>query len=534
MPDSAAGGRGAEDVFYTFRVPRHDALLLAHTLFRQKPEPSSARGFFQKALVVVTSLPTLAFPEAVLQTLAEDAFERGGAVLEETMHNVNAWPPLDCEQRELRLRLGTSCLHVSLPQSFPYSFAAPVVVVEEEGSPLATRENVRRVDEGMEDVVVRRLPLCVPNVSVVSVASVALFNEIEMATALQGVHDKIYALWELVVLGEPILVHGCTPPQCAAAVMAIVGLVHPLPYVGDWRPYFCIQDAGWTEMVGGSKEGMCRDGCVYGVTNVHLMEMLRFPNVLTLKGVEGIGKGSKMGLETSHKPSLHRSKQLMGILATAVMAGEEKGCRVTARVAADVRACVFKKITRPFLRAFDRYLVPTWDGGRSVTEEPYASDPFGRKLGLLRLDLDHFPSVEDLGSPGVVKLLRPSAISKNRVKTLYTRFAAGPVFKAWWKSTRAAAERECAVLHRTDLIEACVRGVGWITGGANCEDVLDAGVIDRIVDLCLRIQEELRDTEIEDHVLRGKLEGLSESLMNKLPEDVSKTIQKSSRWCPSK
>lgn len=534
MPDSVTGGPGAEDVFYTFRVPRDDALLLAHTLFRQRPDPSSARGFFQKALVVVTSLSSLALPEAVLQTLAEDVFERGGIVLEEAMQNVSAWPSVDCEQRELRLRLGASWLHVSLPQSFPCSFAAPAVSVEGGALPVATPEDMKQVKGGVEDVVVRRFPLCMPSVSMVSVATVALFNEIGIATALRGVHEKIYTLWELVALGEPILVHGCTPSQCAAAVMAIVGLMHPLPYVGDWRPYFCMHDAGWTEIAGGSKEGTCRDGCVYGVTNVHLLEKLRFPNVLTLKGVEGIGKGGKVGLETSHKPSLYRSKQLKAALATAVAEGERKDGKVAACIAADVRACVFNRITRPFLRAFDRYLVPTWGGGRPVTEEPYASDPFGRKLGLLQLDLDNFPSAEDLTSPGLVKLFRPGTISRNRIKTLYKRFVAGSVFKAWWKSTRAAAERECAVLHRTDLIEACVRGVGWITRGSSSEDMPDAGLVDRIVDLCLRIQEELKDAEADDHVLREKLEGLSEPLMNGLPEDVSRAIQKSWRWCPSK
>lgn len=534
MPDSAAGGRGAEDVFYSFRIPHHGPLLLAHTLFRQKPDHSNPRGFFQKALVVVTSLPSLAFPEAVLQTLAEQAFERGAVVLEDAMQNVTEWPAVDCEERELRLKLGANWLHVSLPQSFPSSFAAPAVVVEGAVSPRLMCESVKRAERGARTVVVRKWPLCMPTVSVVSVASLALFNEVELAMTLRGVHDKICTLWELVVLGEPILVHGSTPPQCAAAVMAIIGLVHPLPYVGDWRPYFCIQDAGWTELVGGGKEGVCRDGCVYGVTNIHLLEMLRFPNVLTLKGVEGIGRGGKAGLETNHKPSLHRSKQLMGVMATAVTEGEKNNGKVAAHVAADVRACVFNRITRPFLRAFDRYLVPTWGGGRPVTEEPYASDPFGRRLGLLRLDAASFPTTEDLASPGVVGLFKPGAISKNRVKTLYMRFAAGPVFKAWWKSARGWAERECVVLHRTDLMEACVRGMGWMIGGSSNEDVLDAGAIDRVVDLCVRVQEELRDAADEDQVLREKLVGLSESLMNGLPDDVRRTIQKSSRWSANK
>lgn len=94
-----------------------------------------------------------------------------------------------------------------------------------------------------------------------------------------------------------------------------------------------------------------------------------------------------------------------------------------------MRACIFEKITGLFLRVFDRYFVPTC-GGLLVTAEPYASAPFGRKLGLVDLDLKTFPAAEDLASPGVMSLFCSGAISKNSVRGLYERFARGPVSRA--------------------------------------------------------------------------------------------------------
>lgn len=563
MPDSAAVGTGSEDVMYSFRVVREDGtLLLCHVLFRQAPDPANARGFFQKALVIVTAIPCLELYASSLAALADVAFSKGPSALTRAVEDVDSWPDPFMEAGHpgvLTLPLVGEIIRVTLPQSFLSSFAAPTArlgCLQEDGGNTENEDNAGGVEASSptsvarglsadstvaEDIhgegeelstggicasasdVVRRWPLTLPS----AYATSAPFHEIDLSTALRGVHDKLWTLWELVALGEPLLVLGSTPPQTAAAVLAIVGLLHPLPFVGDWRPYFCIQDAAYSQLLRADNVAdVFPDGAVFGVTNSHLIQTLKFPHVLVLPPVDGVGKARKPGLITAHRGSLHKSRHLANLLNSAMTSAAKSDGKLAAK-AADVRACLFEKVTRPFLRAFDRYLVPTWGDGRAVTEEPYASDPFGRRLGLVDLDLSTFPTTGDLVSPGMTALFRPGAISKNRVRVLYERFAKGPVFSAWWDGARAAAEIECGVLHRTDLVEACVRGTGLVVRDFDRNNVEDAKSVDKVVDLCLRVQQEVRDAAGDDYVIREKLCKLLEELGRPLPEEVRASMRMS-------
>lgn len=66
-------------------------------------------------------------------------------------------------------------------------------------------------------------------------------------------------MWELMVLGEPLLVMGDTPTVCGDMVWALLELIKPvfsvshsccgtpnllckIPFGGEFRPYFTIQD----------------------------------------------------------------------------------------------------------------------------------------------------------------------------------------------------------------------------------------------------------------------------------------------------
>lgn len=44
-----------------------------------------------------------------------------------------------------------------------------------------------------------------------------------------------------MVVGEPILVVGDSPRACSQFVWALVELIKPIPFGGDFRPYFTIQ-----------------------------------------------------------------------------------------------------------------------------------------------------------------------------------------------------------------------------------------------------------------------------------------------------
>lgn len=541
LPDSAVIGQSPGDVRYVLHLPRaYPELILAHVLFRQSShsDQSSKRGAFQKSLVIVSSVPCLAVLDALLSVFATFVFENGCDAVQTAWRDILAWPSIGVADFQNRFEL-TACqrvISVSVPQSAPGSFAAPSVCLPNGSEDDVTPEKkdlastVKRTDHGPGTLskcatIPPAHARCLPLVAPVSAATAAPFHEVNLAKALRGICDKLCLLWELVALAEPILIFAPTPSQSTAAVLAVVGLIHPIPFVGDWQTYMCIQDAMYLALRRAPDiYEHCPNGAVYGVTNPVIVDSLRFPHVLNITAGERQLRSSKSGLATAHRPSLHRMRTLTNALSAALGPPGKKERRTASQIAHDIRACVFEKITRPFLRAFDRYLVPTWGDGQSVTAEPYASDPFGRRLDLLAFDADIFPTVEDLSSPGVMALFKHGANSKNRAKSLYTRFASGPVFQTWWKEARAAATRECVVLHRTDLMEACVRGTGVISQPLSTDEAGEAKLVDHVVDLCLRVKEEKEVAE-NDAVLIGQLSSLLEMLVKPLSKEVRETVR---------
>lgn len=566
MPDSAAVGSGSEDAVYSFRVSRayqhHDEsskndhlnhhnheqiLLLAHSFFRQTPDRLNRRGFFQKALVLVTSAPYISVPAVLLSSLAPKTFVHGAEALRQAIDDIASWPDprVQTMSRHLTLPFVGDTLHLELPASFLDTFSAPIATLENHFQPahnaqlspisitnrlnpyhdyhqLSQQWDVSALKHpGVDSPARSRMwPLCAPS----SKPSAALFNEINLAVALNGVLDHLTTLWELVAIGEPILVVAPTPSQAAAAVMALIGLIHPLPFVGDWRPYLCIQDPTYARVCAAEDVSkLLPDGAIFGVTNIHMASTLKFPHVLYLASIEKSPKGKQQRacLQTTHRPSLQRSRQVQHAIRQALNSWT-KGPSQMNKTAQDLRSNVFERMTRPFLRAFDQYLVPTWGEEQFVTEEPYASDPFEKPLRLRPFDVDMFPTLSELSSNGLNGLFRGGVGSKNRIRDLYKRFIDGPVFKIWWAEARSTAERECTALHRTDMMEACVRKTGVVTRLLNPVVTDDAILMERIVELARRVYIERQNADPDDKRLCDLLEELYQSLTLPLPEDQYK------------
>lgn len=100
LPDSNTGNVG--DSVYTFRL-RSDSLplfssspldhtyLFGYCFFRQQRDPALPRGFFQKAVVIVTDLPYVGLFKKIVHVLGPLYFEAGHAALEAAFNNFHAW-----------------------------------------------------------------------------------------------------------------------------------------------------------------------------------------------------------------------------------------------------------------------------------------------------------------------------------------------------------------------------------------------------------------------------------------------------------
>lgn len=69
--------------------------------------------------------------------------------------------------------------------------------------------------------------------------------QVDVAAVLQPLLRDCWALWQLLVTAQPLLVVGLTPTETSAAVAALVSLMAPLACCTDFRPFFTIHDADW-------------------------------------------------------------------------------------------------------------------------------------------------------------------------------------------------------------------------------------------------------------------------------------------------
>jgi hypothetical protein len=109
-----------------------------------------------------------------------------------------------------------------------------------------------------------------------------LFHDADLFAAFRGLLLHLWTLWELMVVGEPILVVAPSPAQCSEAVSALVSLVAPLLYSVDFRPYFTIHDPDFARL-NVLAEGEVFPPMVLGVTNLFFLKSLKsIPNVVSV------------------------------------------------------------------------------------------------------------------------------------------------------------------------------------------------------------------------------------------------------------
>lgn len=215
--------------------------LYGYVFNRQRHDERLKRGGEQKSVVILSHSPYSSIFRPLLQIMGPLYFDIGRKAVEHIAAYVSMWPaPIPGKMMELAI--GNATLKVNLPPAHSL-LSGSGILLEESASSMA--------------------PFLPTNQSVPQ----GLFHDSDLFGTFRGILLQLWVLWELLLIGEPILIIAPTPPQCCEAVAGLVSLVAPLLCSVDFRPYFTIHDPEFAHL-NSLQEGDAFPPMVLGVTNL--------------------------------------------------------------------------------------------------------------------------------------------------------------------------------------------------------------------------------------------------------------------------
>ncbi|KAL9550234.1 hypothetical protein MBANPS3_004819 [Mucor bainieri] len=267
----------------------------------------------------------------------------------------------------------------------------------------------------------------------------------------------LWLLWELMLLAEPIVVIAPDPGVCSEAVVSLVDIINPIPYCGDYRPYFTIQDSDFKSFVTKNKP---LSSLVLGVTNPFFNTAVQhWPNIVRVgrqqlrkpdgtlipshmqhmhsgKSKPGLGNKSNVlfnfvqGVTSKRKSVISRDRELVKMLTEASVRGYPPDW-----VLNNILRRHFVDLTEKFLVPLNRYfstLIPVniSAAGEAPRLRPFQTDQFMKSLK------EHGPQLPFKST------FKTRTSTSDPTKELYSQFLKCGNFATWLQQRTTRAEVE--------------------------------------------------------------------------------------------
>ncbi|XP_064446505.1 protein DENND6B isoform X3 [Mirounga angustirostris] len=512
----------AEDQHYNSGAPmslqREPAHYFGYVYFRQVKDSSMKRGYFQKSLVLVSRLPFVRLFQALLSLIAPEYFDKLAPCLEAVCNEIDQWPaPVPGQTLNLPVmgvvlqvragrlgRRGPRFTETPMPiwQLLPFvpQVHVPSRVDRPEHSPpkQCSHENL--------------LPAPVVLTSV---------HELDLFRCFQPVLTHVQTLWELMLLGEPLVVLAPSPAMSSEMVLALISCLQPLKFCCDYRPYFTIHDSEFKEF---TTRTQAPPNVVLGVTNPFFIKTLQhWPHILRVGEPKMSGDlpkqvklkkpsrlktlDTKPGLYTTYSAHLHRDKALLKRL----LKGLQKKRPWDTQTALLRRHLL--ELTQSFIIPLEHYMASLMPLQKSITpwkvriQTPPQIRPF-RQDDFLR-------SLEHAG-PQLTCILKGDWLGLYRWVD-GRRFFKSPHFDGWYRQRHKEMAQKLEALHLEAICEA-QNIETWMKDKSEVE----------VVDLVLKLQEKL--VQAQGHQLPVKETTLEraqlyiETVVGSLPKDLQAVL----------
>ncbi|XP_017904465.1 PREDICTED: protein DENND6B isoform X7 [Capra hircus] len=436
-------------------LQREPAHYLGYVYFRQVKDSSVKRGYFQKAvpetailesrwdalprqpwragppgwggvspapgslqsLVLLSRLPFVRLFQALLGLVAPEFFDKLAPCLEAVCNEIDQWPA-PAPGRTLSLPVMGVVLQVHIPSR---------VDTPEPGPPEPS---------GHETLL--PAPVVLPSV-----------HELDLFRCFRPVLAHVQLLWELMLLGEPLLVLAPSPAVSSEMVLALTSCLQPLKFCCDYRPYFTIHDSEFKEF---TTRTQAPPNVVLGVTNPFFIKTLQhWPHILRVGEPKTSGDlpkqvklkkpsrlktlDTKPGLYTAYTAHLHRDKALFRRL----LKGLQK------KRPSDVQTAVLRRhlleLTQSFIIPLEHYMASLMPLQKGIV--PWKTPP---QIRPFRQD-DFLHSLERSG-PQLTCVLKGDWLG------LYRRFFKSPHFDGWYRQRRREMAQKLEALHLEAICEA--------------------------------------------------------------------------------
>ncbi|XP_048465926.1 protein DENND6B [Rhincodon typus] len=349
--------------------------------FRQVKDCTVKRGYFQKSLVLISQLPFVNLFHSLLQLIAPEYFEKLEPCLEAVCNEVDQWPaPLPGKTLSLPImgvviqvripskkdKLGTSPLKQSNQEPEGCSPTLDFGFQFLKETPAKTYDEIKDgfINETFKMQNLLPAPLVIPTV-----------HELDLFGCFQSILIHIQMLWELMLLGEPVIIMAASPKISSDLVLALTSCIEPLRYCCDYRPYFTIHDAEFKEY---TTRTQAPPNVILGVTNPFFIKTFQhWPHIIRIGEVKMSGDlpkqikvkklmklrtlDTKPGIYTSYKTFLHKDKALIKRLLKGIQRKRPP----------EVQSVIVRRhlleLTQSFIIPLERYVASLMPLQRTVT-----------------------------------------------------------------------------------------------------------------------------------------------------------------------
>ncbi|GCB74124.1 hypothetical protein scyTo_0003211 [Scyliorhinus torazame] len=442
--------------------------------FRQVKDSTVKRGYFQKSLVLISRLPFVNLFHSLLQLVAPEYFEKLEPCLE-----------ADADIPAMYLSISILC-------NSNGSVRIPSRKDKHGTSPLkqSNQENLLPA------------PMVIPTV-----------NELDLFGCFQSILIHIQMLWELMLLGEPVIVMATSPKISSDTVLALTSCIAPLRYCCDYRPYFTIHDTEFKEY---TTRTQAPPNVILGVTNPFFIKTFQhWPHIIRIGEVRMSGDlpkqikvkklmklrtlDTKPGIYTSYKTFLHKDKTLIKRLLKGIQR------KRSAEVQSVIVRLHLLELTQSFIIPLERYVASLMPLQRTITawKNPPQIRPFIK---------EEFMKTLEYAGPQLTSVQKGDWIG------LYRRFLKSPNFDGWFRMRYQEMCKKLEILHLEVLCEADL--LRWVREKSEVE----------VVDLVLKLREKLIKARVHQLPVRDdlleKLELYLETVISSLPDDLQVVLHR--------